>query len=307
MFDVCLLGTGGMMPLPHRFLTSLYVRFEGSGLLIDCGEGTQVAAKKAGVSFKGIDTICFTHFHADHISGLPGFLLTMGNAERTEPLHVIGPKGLERVVNALRTIAPELPFPLTFTELSEAAEQRQCGPFRIDACRLNHRVACYGYSVSIPRAGKFDVAVARALGLPVQTWGLLQRGETVEFDGQTYVPSMVMGPERRGLKVAYCTDTRPVPAIAKLAEGADLFICEGMYGEADKLDKAREYKHMTMREAAELARAAQPRELWLTHYSPSMMHPEEYLPELKEIFPETLTVRDGRKKTLRYEEEETNV
>ena len=102
MIDVCLLGTGGMMPLPYRWLTSLLVRYNGSSLLIDCGEGTQIAMKEKGWSFKPIDVICFTHYHADHISGLPGLLLTMGNAERTEPLTMIGPKGLERVVTVTR-------------------------------------------------------------------------------------------------------------------------------------------------------------------------------------------------------------
>ena len=112
MLDICLLGTGGMMPLPYRWLTSMMARCAGSNLLIDCGEGTQIALKEKGWSPKPIDVICFTHYHAAHISGLPGLLLTMGNAERTEPLTLIGPKGLERVVNALCMIAPELPFDL---------------------------------------------------------------------------------------------------------------------------------------------------------------------------------------------------
>ena len=118
MLDVCLLGTGGMMPLPRRWLTALMCRYNGSNILIDCGEGTQVAIKQKGWSFKPIDVICITHFHADHISGLPGLLLTMGNAERTEPLTMIGPRGLEKVVKALRIIAQELPFEINFIELS---------------------------------------------------------------------------------------------------------------------------------------------------------------------------------------------
>lgn len=96
MLDVCLLGTGGMMPLPYRWLTSLMMRYNGSSILIDCGEGTQIAIKEKGWSFKPIDVICFTHFHGDHISGLPGLLLTMGNADRKEPLTLIGPRGLEK-------------------------------------------------------------------------------------------------------------------------------------------------------------------------------------------------------------------
>ena len=128
MLDVCLLGTSGMMPLPGRWLTALMTRLNGSSLLIDCGEGTQIAIKEKGWSFHSIDVICFTHYHGDHISGLPGLLLSMGNAERTEPVTVIGPKGLERVVNALRVIAPELPFEIRFVELR-----------RIYICRLVYR------------------------------------------------------------------------------------------------------------------------------------------------------------------------
>ena len=181
MLDICLLGTGGMMPLPYRWLTAMMARCDGSSLLIDCGEGTQVALKEKGWSPKPIDVICFTHYHADHISGLPGLLLTMGNAERTEPVTLIGPKGLERVVNALRTIAPELPFQLKFIELEENRHQFHIGPYVIDAYRVNHNVACYGYSISIPRAGRFDVERAKAQNVPMKAWSRLQKGETLEL------------------------------------------------------------------------------------------------------------------------------
>ena len=246
MLDVCLLGTGGMMPLPGRWLTALTLKYNGSQLLIDCGEGTQVAMKKAGISSKPVDIICFTHYHADHISGLPGFLLSMGNAERTEPLTIIGPKGVERVVNSLRVIAPELPFEINFIELTQPEEEIRINGYVINAYRVNHSILCYGYSVSIERAGKFDAARAKELEIPVNQWNVLQKGSTIELDGRTYTPDMVMGPPRKGLKVTYCTDSRPTDVIGKYAAEADLFICEGMYGEPDKLSKAKEYKHMTM-------------------------------------------------------------
>ena len=297
MLDICLLGTGGMMPLPYRWLTAMMARCDGSSLLIDCGEGTQVALKEKGWSPKPIDVICFTHYHADHISGLPGLLLTMGNAERTEPLTLVGPKGLERVVTALRTIAPELPFPLRFVELQENRQQLKLGPYVIDAYRVNHDVVCYGYTISIPRAGKFDLERAKAQNVPMKAWSRLQKGETVEMDGAVYTP------DRRGLKVAYCTDTRPVPVIAEYAEGADLFICEGMYGEDGKEAKAREYKHMTMYEAAALADKAQPEEMWLTHYSPSLTRPEEFMDKVRGIFPRAKAARDGWTKELVFDED----
>ena len=184
MLDVCLLGTGGMLPLPNRWLTALMARYNGSSLLIDCGEGTQVAIREKGWSFKPIDVICFTHYHADHISGLPGLLLTMGNAERTEPLTMIGPRGLERVVGALRVIAPELPFEIRLVELTEAEETFEQMGCRIHAFRVNHNIACYGYSVEIPRAGRFYVDRAEENGIPKRLWSLLQHGQTVEEDGR---------------------------------------------------------------------------------------------------------------------------
>ena len=256
MLDVCLLGTGGMMPLPYRWLTSLMTRYNGSNLLIDCGEGTQIAIKEKGWSFKPIDVMCFTHYHADHISGLPGILLTMGNAERTEPLTLIGPKGLERVVNALRTIAPELPFELRFRELTEPEETIDINGYRIRAFRVNHNVVCYGYTLEILRAGRFSLESAMEHQIPKQYWSKLQKGETIETAEGVYTPDMVLGPQRKGIKVTYCTDTRPTTSIVENAIGSDLFICEGMYAEKEKIAKAKQYKHMTFYEAADMAHRA---------------------------------------------------
>ena len=303
MLDVCLVGTGGMMPLPRRWLTALMTRYNGSSLLIDCGEGTQVAIKEKGWSFKPIDVICFTHYHGDHISGLPGLLLTMGNADRTEPLTLVGPKGLERVVNALRVIAPELPFEIKFIELEQPEEVIEICGLRIQAFRVNHRVTCYGYNIELDSAGKFDAARARALGLPVQYWSLLQKGETVDYEGNVYTSDMAMGSPRKGLKVTYCTDTRPVDAIAECAKDADLFICEGMYGEEEKLSKAKEHKHMMMREAAELAKEAQVHEMWLTHYSPATNRPKEFEAMVQSIFPQGYIAKDRTEKVLNFEED----
>lgn len=294
MLDVCLLGTGGMMPLPYRWLTSLMVRYNGSSVLIDCGEGTQIAIKEKGWSFKPIDVICFTHYHGDHISGLPGLLLTMGNADRTEPLTLIGPKGLERVVNALRVIAPELPFSIQCIEIKDQEETFEMNGYRLKAFRVNHNVTCYGYTLEVDRAGKFDVERANAAQIPQRFWGILQKGETVEEDGKIYTPDMVLGPARKGIKLTYCTDTRPTDSIRKNAYASDLFICEGMYGEPEKAQKAIEYKHMTFEEAGKLARRANPAQMWLTHYSPSLVRPEEYIRDVQKIFPETYPGKDGK-------------
>ena len=302
MLDVSLLGTGRMMPLPYRWLTSLMVRYNGSSLLIDCGEGTQIALKEKGWSFKPIDVICFTHYHGDHISGLPGMLLTMGNADRTEPLTLIGPKGLTRVVGALRVIAPELPFQIKYIEITEPEQTLEINGYRLKAFRVNHNVPCYGYSLEVDRAGKFDVERATAAEIPRKYWGLLQKGEIIEENGNVYTPDMVLGPARKGLKITYATDTRPTDSIRENAKNSDLFICEGMYGEKDKIKKAKEYKHMTFYEAAELAKAADVKEMWLTHYSPSLNYPEEYMKDVRKIFENSVAAKDGQTVELTFEE-----
>ena len=303
MLDVCLLGTGGMMPLPRRWLTALMTRYNGSSLLIDCGEGTQVAVKEKGWSFKPIDVICFTHYHGDHISGLPGLLLTMGNAERTEPLTLIGPRGLERVVNALRVIAPELPFELQFVEIKNAEEEFEINGYHIKAFRVNHNVTCYRYTIEIPRQGKFDVERARAQEIPQKYWNPLQKGNVITEGEKTYYPEMVLGAPRKGIKVTYTTDTRPTESIERNAVNSDLFICEGMYGEPDKDAKAREYKHMTFQEAARLAAKARVKELWLTHFSPSLVYPGEYMDSVHKIFENAYPGKDGKTVELQFEEE----
>ena len=303
MLDVCLVGTGGMMPLPRRWLTALMTRYNGSSLLIDCGEGTQVAIKEKGWSFKPIDVICFTHYHGDHISGLPGLLLTMGNADRTEPLTLVGPKGLERVVNALRVIAPELPFEIKFIEITQLEQVIQLNGYRITAFKVNHNVLCYGYTLEILRQGKFSAERAKEQEIPLKYWNSLQKGNVIEADGVTYTPEMVLGPARKGIKLTYTTDTRPTESILRNAKDSDLFICEGMYGEDDKADKARGYKHMTFREAAVLARDAQVQEMWLTHYSPSLVRPDEFMDKVREIFPNAYPGKDGKSVELNFEEE----
>ena len=303
MLDICLLGTGGMMPLPYRWLTSLMMRYNGKNILIDCGEGTQIALREKGWSPNPVEIICFTHYHADHISGLPGMLLAMGNAERKEPLTLIGPKGLERVVSALRVIAPELPFPIRYMEITQPEQEFSFEGFRIKAFKVNHNVLCYGYSLMVDRTGRLSRERAEELKIPMKFWSRLQKGETIEDEGNVYTPSMVLGEQRKGLKVTYSTDTRPTDSIVENAIGSDLLILEGMYGEPDKIAKAKEHKHMTMYEAAKMAKQAQVPRLWLTHYSPSMLHPEQFMDEVRNICPVAVAAKDGRSLELQFEED----
>ena len=303
MFDVTLLGTGGMAPLYNRNLTSMYCFCEGSALLVDCGEGTQMAMQKGNLSPNPIDIICITHNHADHISGLMGLFLAMENADRVKPIKIIAPPTAIVSIKLILQIIPKRPYPIEFIELKENQEIINIKPYVITAFKVNHSVPCYGYSVEIKRLPKFDIERAKALPIPVKMWNLLQHGNTIEYEGNTYTPNMVMGVERKGIKVTYCTDTRPTPSIVENAKDADLFICEGMYGDKEKEKDAKMKKHMMMQEAAQIAKVAKPQKMWLTHFSPSMPAPKMFLDDTRKIFENTFIVPDVTKEILVFDED----
>ena len=294
MLDVCLPGTGGTVPHLERFLSCCYMRYNGIGLLIDCGEGTQLAVKKAGFSLGKIGTILLTHFHADHCSGLPGLLLSMGNEGHREPLTICGPKGVDEIVKALTVICPELPFRINTRVLGDF-DSIERHDFMITSFELKHSSACLGYDIRISRSGKFDKEKAEANGVPMKLWSRLQKGESV--DG--YTPDMVLGESRRGIHVTYATDSRPCEIISTMAAEADLLICEGMF-EKDKIARAKESSHMTMIEAAGLARRSECEELWLTHFSPALPDPDEFSSEPLSVFKNTVIAKDGITKTIRF-------
>ena len=296
MLDVCLPGTGGTVPRLERFLSCCYMRYEGRGLLIDCGEGTQLAVKKAGFSLGKIEMILLTHFHADHCSGLPGLLLSMGNEGHTEPLTIYGPRGVDEVVRALTVIAPELPFRVRTKVLGDF-DTAQAAGFTVTAFEVRHSCPTLGYDVRIPRSGKFDVEKAKARGVPQRLWSKLQKGESLEG----FSPSDVLGESRRGIHVTYATDMRPAEIISTMASDADLLICEGMF-ERDKRDRAVESSHMTMEEAARIAKNAECRSLWLTHYSPALSDPSVCFDEALAVFPQAKLGCDGMTETIRFEE-----
>ena len=186
--------------------------------------------------------------------------------------------------------------------ITEKEQSFQFDGYRIEAFRVNHNVVCYGYSIVIDRAGKFDVEKARSLGIDMRYWNPLQKGQTIEHEGKVYTPDMVLGPARKGLKVTYCTDSRPLDQIVDAAQGADLFICEGMYAEKEKLAKAKQYKHMTFYEAAELAAKGDVTEMWLTHYSPSLIRPEDYMKKVRKIFANAYAGKDGKSVDLNFQD-----
>ena len=304
MPDICLLGTGGMLPLKDRFLTSLYVEYNGKAVLIDCGEGTQVAIAKHGLKMSKIELLLITHCHADHVTGLPGLLLSIGNSSRTEPLDIAAPESCLSVIGSLMSVCGALPYEVRLHGLPEdkpyefAAEMID-PMLKIRTLPLSHRVSCLGYSLSLERKPEFQPQNAKALGIPVEYWKRLHAGETVTLsDGRSIAPEAVTGEKRPPIKITYTTDTLPIAELKDLAESSDLFICEGMYGSSDKKESMNEKCHMLMQDACNIAAAANVKRLWLTHYSPAEKEPSVYEEELREIFPQVTVTEDGAKITL---------
>ena len=301
MLEMCFLGTGGTLPIPDRALSSLYVRENGRGLLIDCGEGTQVGIRKLGWGFRNLDGLLLTHFHGDHCTGLAGLMLSLEKAGRDETFHIWGPKGLKRVVEGLCVIVPPLSYPVLLHELPPAGEEMEIIGLKIRAFPVDHGgIPCFGFRLMLERSAAFDPEKAKALGVPVQEWKRLQDGETLRVGGRKIRPEDVTGEKRKGITAVFSTDTRPCETLSRYTREADLLILEAMYGSEEKLPQALKNHHMLFREAAEIAREADPAMLMLTHFSTSVEDPEEFIPAAREVFERTVAARDGQIVTLRY-------
>jgi ribonuclease Z len=291
--DVVFLGTAGSMPTAQRGPAALLVRRGGERLLFDCGEGTQRQLQRSAIGLPDLQEIFFTHFHADHFLGLPGMLKTFALRGRDEtPLTAYGPPGLRELFNRLRPFVGRLPYPLTVVEL-EAGETLDRGDYVIEGFAVDHGTDALGYALIEPeRPGRFDVAVADALGVPDgPARGRLQAGEDVTVEsGRTITPAEVLGAPRPGRKLILTGDTAPSPLVVQAAHGADLLVHEASFL-AEEEGRARETMHSTAAEAAEVARLAQVRLLALTHVSPRYFGPE-LEDEARAVFPNTVVPRD---------------
>ena len=307
MIDVTLIGTSALLPLPGRALTAALLTLNGRSILFDCGEGTQSAARAAGVSLMKTDLIALTHYHGDHIFGLPGLMQTMGVMERTDPLYITGPEGmLEELTPILRLAGPTgydirligLPDDGLALSLLNSAWPEGA---RLTAFATEHTVPSRGYCFTLSRAGKFLPEKARALGVPTDMWSLLQKGQSVNAGNKTVLPEDVLGEPRKGLRFVFSGDTRACESLITAAEGADLLICDATYGENAQAEQAREYGHMNFAQAAEVAARAGVKELWLAHYSQMIKDPQEYLPNALTVFKNAVCGRDGLRTVLRFE------
>ncbi len=315
MITVTLLGSGGGMPMPQRFLSSLIIQYKGRKILVDCGEGTQVAMRKVNTGFKSIDIICITHIHGDHLFGLPGLLMTMGNSDRHSPVTIIGCEGISEVVKGLMSAISYLPFELNIIENPIIPLEIICSPdglevkehgksqvheIIISTLELEHSSPCLGYGFHVIRKPKFSLEKATFYGVPKGIWGRLQNGEAVIYNHIKYEPSMVLGEKRKGIKISFITDTRPIKTISTFIQESDLFICEGTYGDNNDIEKAIKNKHMTFQEAAKLAKEGDVKELLLTHFSTAIGQPEDYRLNAQAVFNNTIIGVDGLTKTLSF-------
>jgi ribonuclease Z len=303
MIDVILLGTGGMMPLADRWLSSLLIRCEGEMTLFDCGEGTQVPMRDSGWGFKRLSSIVLTHLHADHVMGMTGVLFSVGNAGRSDPLTVYGPPGTLAVAQALTIVVPGLPFEVMVHEIEAGERLRLPAGVELTVGAANHRDRCFFYRADRAREPRFDAEKARAAGIPVQLWSPLQRGESIDWDGDRYESSDFVGTARRGVSLGFVTDSRPVPEMTELLRDVDLLVCEGTYGDDADLEKAIPKTHMTFREAATIARGSGAKELWLTHFSPALSDPGAFLGNATEVFPCTTIGYSGLEITLAFQDQ----
>lgn len=308
MIQVTLLGTSALIPLPDRAETAAQLVCGGHSILFDCGEGTQTAARKAGVSLMKTDIIALTHYHGDHIFGLPGLMQTMSMMGRTETLTIVGPGNAEKELEHILALAGWMPYPVRFLTVPEEGlvlNRIQKGwpdGAKLSAFRTVHRSVSQGYVFELNRAGKFHPEKAMALGIPNTLWSLLQKGEKISCNGADFTPDMVLGEPRKGLKVVFSGDTAYCDSLCNAAQDADLLLCEATYGENEQAQLAMEHGHMNFAQAAQIAAKANAKRLWLMHYSQMVEEPQEYLPNAQAYFEDTVCGEDGMAVTLRFEE-----
>lgn len=293
--ELTFLGTGSGKPLPHRGVSSFGFFREGELFLFDCGEGTQTQMARSSLKPGALEAIFLTHFHGDHVNGLPGLIGSLTLDQRDRPLDIIGPRGLQKWFDTLRDLSILWPgFPVRLHEIGGPSLVYEHPKFEVEAKPLDHRVEAWGYALEeFERPGRFDVSAAQELGIPSgPLYGRLQDGESIKLaDGRVIDPDQVLGPARPGFKLAYCSDTRPCDSADALAADADVLIHEATYPAGEE-QLAHERGHSTAADAARCASRADAEQLFLTHISQRYTDLDAHSNEVREIFENTRTARD---------------
>ncbi len=293
MITAVLLGSGGSLPIPKRYLTALYLNIEGTSVLIDCGEGTQVAFSKADRTYNSLSVICITHNHADHIFGLPGLLSSIdqvlklnAGSKHSGKIVIVAPKTCKWVLEALLSATSLTKLRVIFAWIEQGVEESEFAfpNFTVTAYRLHHSVECYGYAVRERVHNVFSKEKAEQCKVGQEAWKFLEAGYRVIRDNEIYSIDDITDKKRIGVKIAYATDTTMCSNLTKCVEGADLAVLEGMYFNCEQFPLTIDSKHLTFEDAATLARDGGVKELWLTHFSPVITNPRKGLENIEKIF-----------------------
>jgi ribonuclease Z len=291
--EITFLGTSGCIPTEKRGLSAVAVDFLGELLLFDCGEGTQRQMRHVGLNFMRLDHVFLTHLHADHFLGLGGMIQSMDFLERDRPLNIYGPAGISETISALLTLGTfELEtFKVNAHEVSSGIVL-DGGRYTVSCAKTLHTKGSVAYCLEEKAHRKFDKPKALALGIPEgRLYSKLQDGETVSVNGKIFTPDDVLDDPIPGRKLVYTGDTRPSKNVVKLARNADVLIHDSMFSDEDE-ENTKDAAHSTATQAAQVAKEAGVKKLYLTHISQRYIEPSKLEAEARKIFKESYVASD---------------
>ena len=292
---VCFLGTGAMVPTKQRNVSSVLLEYEGEFILFDCGEGTQRQMNLAGYNRTKVSRVLITHWHGDHVSGLIGLIQTMGNIPEPGTLHIVGPVGTKQHMHHLvRAMSFDHRLNLDIVEVEGVRPEVvvETKRYVIRAAAVEHAISCLAFSFEEKDVRRFDVGKAAAHGVtPGPQMGRLQREQVITVGDKEVTLDMVTYLQR-GRKVTYVMDTSVTDNAIRLAEDADVLICESTFLSSEHQEKAEEYGHLSAKDAAFIARSANAKKLVITHFSQRYFDTTPLLEEAQSIFSNTVAAYD---------------
>jgi ribonuclease Z len=290
---VLFLGTGGSWPCKEYNVPAIAVKLGSEILLFECGEGTQRQFMQSKFSFMQVSKIFISHYHGDHFLGLSGLIQSMNLNDRKADLDIYGPRGTIKTVGTLLNLGYFAPgFSITLHEMKDS-ETIEFKNYDVSAFSVDHDVPTLGFVLEEhARPGRFSLKKAKGLGIPEgPLYRQLQGGKTIKLKGKTIKPEMVLGSSRPGRKLVYSGDTRPSKTVTKYAEGADVLIHDGCLDQS-LTKKAEQYGHSTAAQAAEIAKSAKVKKLFLIHHSPRYKNLSILEDEAKAVFKNSVAATD---------------
>ena len=287
------LGTSAAQPTEKRGLSCICLEREGEILMFDAGESTQISYMKSGLGWNKKMKIFVTHLHGDHCVGILGLLQTMSMQNRTESLEIFGPKGIDEFLAAnIKILNFSLPFSILITIVSEGKiyENKR---FLIHAAKANHSITAFSYLFEEKdKPGRFNVQKANELGIPEgELWNKLQNGEEVNNNGKIIRPEQVLGTKRPGKKIGISGDTMPTKELEEFFRECDYLVFDSTFLDEEK-QKAQDTCHSTAKQAAELGKNANVKNLILTHFSTRYKDEIQHKTEAEQIHNSVITAKD---------------